>query len=69
MKTHLRDIRLMNNAGMQFPLCYANAPLLDVDKSALPTTGNAADVTCKRCAVQAPGRYSWAYRPADFKQA
>jgi len=46
---HFRSIRLRSNAGLDFPACYANARLLDTDKSRLPSTGIRADVTCKRC--------------------
>lgn len=46
---HFRNIRLEVNAGMDFPECYAGATLLDLDKSRLPTTGDRARVTCKRC--------------------
>jgi hypothetical protein len=46
---HFRSIRLFNNAGIDFPVCYAGARLLDLDKSRLPTTGDANKVTCKRC--------------------
>jgi hypothetical protein len=63
MKTiHFRDIRLFNNAGMSFPLCYADAELLDLDKARLPTSGREgiAEVTCKRCLRMYPKRYSWA---------
>jgi hypothetical protein len=63
MKTHLRDIRLRNNAGMAFPVCYAGAELLDVDKGHLPTTGEFADVTCEHCRVRGPKRYPWASFP------
>lgn len=60
MKMHLRDIRLRNNAGLAFPLCYASAALLDTDKGYLPTTGEFNEVTCKRCIAMAPKRYPWA---------
>lgn len=46
---HFRSIRLRNNAGMDFPACYANATLLDLDKGRLATTGNKEEVTCKKC--------------------
>ncbi len=46
---HLRDLRLRNNAGMDFPTCYAGAALLDTDKSRLASSGDASKVTCKRC--------------------
>ena len=48
-KLHYRNIRLFVNAGMSFPECYAYADLLDVEKSALPTTGVKEEVTCKHC--------------------
>jgi hypothetical protein len=52
MKTkivHMRDQRLFINAGMEFPTCYANAKLLDLDKGRLPLTGNWLSVTCMNC--------------------
>lgn len=52
MKLHYKDVRLANNAGMDFPTCYANARLLDCDKSRLPMTSNAKLVTCKRCILR-----------------
>lgn len=60
MKTHMRDIRLAGNAGMQFPVCYASAELLDTDKGYLPTTGEFKEVTCAHCRRMAPKRYPWA---------
>jgi hypothetical protein len=59
-KTHYRDIRLSVNAGMNMPLCYAGAPLLDCDKSRLPTSGKIDEVTCKHCLRLFPKRYPWA---------
>jgi hypothetical protein len=61
MKTHLRDIRLRNNAGMDFPVCQAGARLLDTDKGRWPTTGEWSAVTCLKCLKQAPKAYPWAY--------
>lgn len=49
MVIHFRSIRLRNNAGIDFPACYASAELLDLDKTRLPTTGEQDKVTCKRC--------------------
>lgn len=46
---HKRSTRLFTNAGMDFPVCYAYAKLLDTDKGRLPTTGDGSKVTCKRC--------------------
>ena len=46
---HWQSIRHYVNAGMAFPYCYASAELLDCSKSRLPTTGDRAAVTCKRC--------------------
>jgi len=49
MKVHFQDTRLFVNAGMSFPTCYANARLLDTDKSRLPMTVKKDEVTCKKC--------------------
>ena len=49
MKVHATDCRLFNNAGMRFPKCYANARLLDTDKSRLTMASNIENVTCKKC--------------------
>jgi hypothetical protein len=57
---HYRSIRLYVNAGMAFPECYSNAPLLDLEKSALPTTGDINQVTCKKCIALHRKRYPWA---------
>lgn len=46
---HWRSIRLFNNAGMDFPACYASTKLLDLDKSRLRTNPERHAVTCKRC--------------------
>ena len=48
-KLHFRNTRLFVNAGIRFPECYAYAELLDMDKTALPTTGVKKEVTCKNC--------------------
>ena len=58
MKTHIRDIRLYCNAGMSMPVCYANAPLLDCDKSHLPCVDKKA-ATCKHCQRLYRKRYPW----------
>jgi len=60
MKTHFQDIRLSNNAGMDFPVCYSTAEFLDMEKSRLPTTSDFSKVTCKRCLAMAPKHYPWA---------
>ena len=64
-KVHLRDIRLHNNGGMDFPLCCANPAqgLLNLDKGRLPTAGKIEEVTCKNCLQRAPLYYPWAYPP------
>ena len=49
-KVHFASLRLRNNAGMDFPLCYASAALLDLDKSRLPLTVIHEYVTCAHCA-------------------
>jgi hypothetical protein len=48
-RVHLRDLRLRNNAGIDFPACHAGARLLDMDKGRLESTGEASRVTCARC--------------------
>jgi hypothetical protein len=63
MKVHMKDIRLRNNAGMDFPVCYAGGGkqgLLDLDKTHLPTTGRLDECTCERCKRIFPVRYPWA---------
>lgn len=65
-KTHMRSIRLRNNAGIDFPVCYSRAKLLDLDKSALPTTGEASECTCKRCMAACLKYDGWAYSAKDF---
>lgn len=60
LAVHLADIRMRNNAGMDFPLCYADAPLLDMDKGMLETVTDFTKVTCKKCQKKAPVRYPWA---------
>lgn len=48
-KVHFRNIRLFVNAGMDFPECYSYAPMLDTEKSSLPTSPRRKEVTCARC--------------------
>ena len=67
-KSHLRDIRLRGNAGMDFPLCYAGAERLDLDKGRLATVGTLAETDCKRCRKMAPKAYPWAYRNREAGQ-
>ncbi len=45
---HKRDLRLRNNAGMDFPLCQAGAAILDSTKGHW-CTDPARVVTCKHC--------------------
>lgn len=58
-KTHIRDIRLFNNAGLSVPVCKATAPLLDLDSLAWEFSDNAKDATCKSCVARYPRRYPW----------
>lgn len=46
---HLRDTRLRNNAGMDFPTCQAGAKLLDTDKGRWETTPFIWETQCKNC--------------------
>jgi hypothetical protein len=52
-KIHLMSMRLHNNAGIRFPLCYEHGRMstgqLDMEKAHLPTVGNLARVTCAHC--------------------
>lgn len=51
MKTvtvHGRSIRHRNNAGLNIPVCAANAKLLNLD-SGRWAMGAPSQVTCKRC--------------------
>jgi hypothetical protein len=66
MAIHARDIRLSNNAGMAFPVCAAQAPLLDTDKSRWLTTGDIHLVTCQNCLRTWPKRYPWATQRAKI---
>ena len=59
-KVHMRDICLASNAGMYFPVCHANAKLLDCDKGRWETTGNLSEVTCQNCIKTFKKRYPWA---------
>lgn len=47
-KIHLRDMRLFNNAGMEYPKCRANDKLLNVELH-YTITSNLNEVTCKHC--------------------
>lgn len=58
MKTHIRDIRLFNNAGISMPVCYAGATPLDTDKCRLPCAP-VKQATCKRCQRAYPKKYPW----------
>ena len=68
MRTHFRDIRLRNNAGMDMPLCYAQRKgPLDMDASRFPTTGKQDEVTCLHCRRLIPIVYPWTVRkPMDL---
>jgi hypothetical protein len=48
-KTHFRDVRLFNNAGMNFPTCRANEKMLDLEAAWLPISAEIHEVTCKHC--------------------
>lgn len=62
---HLIDIRLRNNAGIDFPLCHAGAKYLDLDKTRLRKSNEWNAVTCARCKTRAPRRYPWARYPSE----
>lgn len=60
--SHIQDIRLANNAGMSFPVCKANAPLLDLDAAHWAIASDRYLATCKRCIRLFPLRYQWVQR-------
>jgi hypothetical protein len=37
MKLHLQDIRLKNNAGIDFPVCKRNEKCIDMEATRYPT--------------------------------
>lgn len=67
---HFRDISMRSNAGVSFPLCKTNPKktpanpngYLDMDASALPTSGELSEVTCKACLKKFHKAYPWAGR-------
>jgi len=46
---HRRDMRLHNNAGMNFPVCRVSDKPIDTALCAWPTTADPSKVTCKAC--------------------
>ena len=66
-RKHLHSTRLYCNAGITFPRCAENEPLLDLDKSAWPMADQSTPVEmiCKRCLSRLPARARLAsYLPA-----
>jgi hypothetical protein len=63
MRTHIRDLRLFNNAGISFPVCRASDEKLDLDKSSWPTVAHPKDSTCNNCKIAFRKRYPWAESP------
>jgi hypothetical protein len=59
MKTHAKDIRLANNAGISLPVCIANARILNTDHPGIIARPD-EPVTCRRCLAAWPKRYPWA---------
>lgn len=49
MKMHFRSTRLYTNSGISFPECYRGEKTLNLEKTALRTTGDLSEVTCIRC--------------------
>lgn len=48
-KVHYYSHSMFVNAGMVFPLCYAGATLLDMDKVRLKISTDLNTVQCKHC--------------------
>ena len=62
MKTHIRDIRLFNNAGISFAMCKLpaeNKPL-DLDAGTGLPMAHPDKATCSNCKRAYTKRYSWA---------
>lgn len=66
MKLHLRDIRLRNNAGIDFPVCRTGGEFLDLEATRYPTASTedyekAEDksIFCKHCLRKWNKRYDW----------
>jgi hypothetical protein len=57
---HIRDLRLRNNAGINFPVCAAEEHLLDLNKSLWTLTTDTNQATCKACKKAFVKRYPWA---------
>ena len=64
MKTHIRDIRLYNNAGLSVPVCKATAPLLDTTSTGWEFA-HKKEATCKVCRARYTRRYPWTREVAD----
>lgn len=58
-KTHIRDIRLYNNAGISFPVCRAGAEMLDLDCTRYEMANPETAATCLRCPDAYKKRYPW----------
>jgi hypothetical protein len=54
---HAPSTRLLVNAGMRFPICQSQAPLIDVAKAS-SAIGRLDTVTCRNClrVLRAKGR-------------
>lgn len=48
-KIHYIDVRLRNNAAMDYPTCKVNSKMLELDAQCLPLSGDIHAVTCKQC--------------------
>jgi len=58
MRKHLRDIRLRNNCGMDWPVCRRS----QIDEKHYKIIGDIKEVTCQHCLRLAPIIYPWAYQ-------
>ena len=59
MKLHIRDIRLYNNAGIDFPVCRAQEKLLDMEVTRYPMAIDPRNATCKHCHRAYAQVYPW----------
>ncbi len=64
-KIHMRDIRMRNNAGINFPVCHANEEMLSLEKTRREIVSDINNVTCKHCLKRYPQYYPWATKRND----
>lgn len=54
---HMSDLRLRNNAGIDYPCCKADR---DLENKRFQTTTDKGEVTCEACKREYRRKYGWA---------